>query len=79
MVIFIQDDSIQSTATTILSTGSNISVFALTTNLNSLSTNSTLSINNLNTTSTITATGTNISVLALTTNVNNLSTIQYYQ
>ena len=48
MVIFVQDDSTQLTTTSILSNISSPSVFALTTNLNNLSTNSTLSINNLN-------------------------------
>ena len=45
MVIFIQDDSIQGTTTSIISTGTNVSIFATTINLNNLSTNSTLSIN----------------------------------
>jgi hypothetical protein len=52
MATFVQDDSTQLTTTTISSSISTESVYALTTNLNSLSTNSTLSINNLNTTST---------------------------
>ena len=52
MVIFVQDNSTQFTTTSILSSISSPSVFALTTNLNNLSANSTLSINNLNNTST---------------------------
>ena len=51
MASFIADSSTQLTST-ITATGTNISVFALTTNVNNLSTNSILSINNLNTTST---------------------------
>ena len=49
MATFVQDDSTQLTTTTISSSISTESVYALTTNLNSLSTNSTLSINNLST------------------------------
>jgi len=52
MATFIEDTSIQDTTTSIVSTGNNISVFALTSDLNNLSTNSILSINNLNNTST---------------------------
>ena len=52
MATFIEDTSIQDTTTSIVSTGNNISVFALASHLNSLSTNSILSINNLNATST---------------------------
>jgi hypothetical protein len=52
MATFVQDDSTQLTTTTISSNISTESVFALTTNVNSLSTNSILSINNLNNTST---------------------------
>jgi hypothetical protein len=63
MASFIQDTSTQNTTTTIVSSGNNISVFALTSDLYNLSTNSILSINNLNHTSTTTF-----------NNLNNLST-----
>ena len=50
-LVFIADDSTQSTSTSISGVSTYIPVYALTTNLNNLSTNSTLSINNLNSTS----------------------------
>ena len=49
---FTIDDSTQSTTTLITGTSTAVSVYALTTNLNNLSTSSILSINNLNNTST---------------------------
>jgi hypothetical protein len=52
MVIFVQDNSTQLSLLSISSSVSSGSVFALNTDLNNLSTNSTLSINNLNATST---------------------------
>ena len=49
MATFIPDDSIQTTAASVLSTGTNISVFATNTIFHNLSTNSFLNINNLST------------------------------
>ena len=51
-LVFIADDSTQSTSTSISGASTYIPVYALTTNLNSLSQSSILSINNLNATST---------------------------
>ena len=51
-LVFIADDSIQSTTTTISGSSTYIPVYAYNTNLSSLSSYSYLSINNLNATST---------------------------
>ena len=74
MVLFVQDDSTQFTTTTISSNVSTESVYALTTNLNSLSTNSILSINNLSTNSTLSINNLNNTSTTIFTNLNSLST-----
>jgi hypothetical protein len=53
MVIFVQDDSTQFATSSIISSISSEPLFALTTDVNNLSTKSTLSINNINNTSRI--------------------------
>ena len=73
MATFVQDNSTQLTTTIISSNISTESVFALTTNVNNLSTNSTLSINNLNNTSTTIFTNLNSLSTNSTLSINNLN------
>ena len=73
MVIFVQDNSTQFTTTSISTSISSPSVFALTTNLNSLSQTSTLSINNLNSTSNTIFNNLNSLSQSSTLSINNLN------